>query len=124
MILSVKIVWVIVLGLIQFKIYSTINPRIAVFASFIEDVYRSWIMLCGSQFCLLKAFLVFKMYTAPSNSFLYVFLGKIGQIDSSVVRSLKKMTVNQDQEMESRIFAPLWGGPANVAALERNIKHR
>ena len=30
------------------------------FASFIEDVYKSWIMLCGSQFCLLKAFLVFK----------------------------------------------------------------
>ena len=54
----------------------------------------------------------------------YVFVGKVGQIDRSVVRSLKKMIVNQDQERESRIFAPLWGGPANLAALERNIKHR
>ena len=48
----------------------------------------------------------------------------VGDTDPSVSRSLKMMTLNTDQETESRIFAPLWGGPANLKALERNIKHR
>ena len=53
-----------------------------------------------------------------------IFSGKIGKIDPNVVRSLKMMMINQDPETESRIFAPLWGGPANLDALENNIKHR
>jgi len=49
---------------------------------------------------------------------------KIKGVDPSVVRAMKEMVVNTDPEQEARIFAPLWGGPANKAALERNIKHR
>ena len=43
-------------------------------------------------------------------------------VDPGVIRSLKQMTLNTDPE--ARIFAPLWGGPANLGALDRNIKHR
>ena len=53
-----------------------------------------------------------------------LFTGKLGETDPSVIRSLKLMIVNQDPETESRIFAPLWGGPANMHALGNNIKHR
>ena len=53
-----------------------------------------------------------------------LFAEKVGNIDRSVVRSLKMMTVNREQDREPAIFAPLWGGPANVAALEKNLKHR
>lgn len=45
-------------------------------------------------------------------------------VDPGVMRSLKQMTLNTDPETEARIFAPLWGGPANLGALDRNIKHR
>ena len=45
-------------------------------------------------------------------------------VDPGVMRSLKQMTLNADPETEARIFAPLWGGPANLGALDRNIKHR
>ena len=45
-------------------------------------------------------------------------------VDPGVMRSLKQMTLNTDPETEARIFAPLWGGPANLRALNRNIKHR
>ena len=45
-------------------------------------------------------------------------------VDPSVVRAMKRMMVNNDPEQEARIFAPLWGGPANQAALLKNIKHR
>ena len=48
----------------------------------------------------------------------------IGAADPAVVRAIKMMSVNTEPETESRIFAPLWGGPANVRALEKNIKHR
>ena len=53
-----------------------------------------------------------------------LFAEKVGNIDRRVARSLKMMTVNRDQDREPAIFAPLWGGPANVAALEKNLKHR
>ena len=45
-------------------------------------------------------------------------------MDLSVVSAMKKMVLNHDPEQEARIFAPLWGGPANRAALQKNIKHR
>ena len=48
----------------------------------------------------------------------------IGAADPAVVRAIKMMSVNTEPETEARIFAPLWGGPANVRALEKNIKHR
>jgi len=51
-------------------------------------------------------------------------LDKFAGVDPSVVRAMKRMVVNQDPEQEARIFAPLWGGPANQAALQKNIKHR
>ena len=51
-------------------------------------------------------------------------LGHLGSHAADVVRTLKIMTVNQDQETESRLFASLWGGPANLEALSQNIKHR
>ena len=50
--------------------------------------------------------------------------GIIGDADPSVVRAIKMMSVNTEPETESRIFAPLWGGAANIRALEKNIKHR
>ena len=51
-------------------------------------------------------------------------LNKFEGVDPSVVRAMKRMVLNQDPELEARIFAPLWGGPANRAALLKNIKHR
>ena len=45
-------------------------------------------------------------------------------VDPSVVRALKKMVLNDEPEKEAEIFAPLWGGPANRAALKKNFKHR
>ena len=53
-----------------------------------------------------------------------IFPDAVGDADPSVTRSMKMMTLNTDPETESRIFAPLWGGPANLRALEKNIKHR
>jgi enoyl-CoA hydratase/carnithine racemase len=51
--------------------------------------------------------------------------------DIGVLKSLKIMTHNakkmSKQESlaeEKRLFAPLWGGPANLAALTENIKHK
>lgn len=51
--------------------------------------------------------------------------------DGKVLKSLKTMAHNA-REMnyheslaeEKRLFAPLWGGPANHAALTQNIKHK
>jgi ethylmalonyl-CoA/methylmalonyl-CoA decarboxylase len=51
--------------------------------------------------------------------------------DVQVLKSLKTMAHNA-KEMnyheslaeEKRLFAPLWGGPANQAALTQNIKHK
>ena len=59
---------------------------------------------------------------AAENFLLNKFVG----VDPSVVRAMKRMVLDQDpeQETEARIFAPLWGGPANKAALQKNIKHR
>ena len=53
-----------------------------------------------------------------------IFPDKVHDVDPSVSRSMKMMTLNSDPETEARIFATLWGGPANLGALERNIKHR
>lgn len=50
--------------------------------------------------------------------------------DTKVVRAAKACISNaspltdETVEVESRIFAPLWGGPANNIALRRNIKHK
>lgn len=50
--------------------------------------------------------------------------------DARVVRAAKACVTNGSPltndiiEVESRIFAPLWGGPANNAALQKNIKHK
>ena len=59
---------------------------------------------------------------AAENFLLNKFLG----VDPSVVRAMKRMVLDQDpeQETEARIFVPLWGGPVNKAALQKNIKHR
>lgn len=50
--------------------------------------------------------------------------------DTGVLKSLKIMThnakeMNKQESLaeEKRLFAPLWGGPANLAALTENIKH-
>lgn len=49
--------------------------------------------------------------------------------DKNVVRAAKASVVNASMvsqevwENERRLFAPLWGGPANKRALEMNIKH-
>lgn len=50
--------------------------------------------------------------------------------DKSVVRTLKCLVLNSvyntenANEVEKRLFSPLWGGTANKEALEKNIKHR
>jgi len=45
--------------------------------------------------------------------------------DPSVTRVLKQMVVEpRGGDREARLFAPLWGGHANSAALSRNIKHK
>lgn len=51
--------------------------------------------------------------------------------DVEVLKSLKAMTHNAKEMSyqeslaeEKRLFAPLWGGPANRAALSQNIKHK
>lgn len=50
--------------------------------------------------------------------------------DTSVVRAAKASVVNASQiteemlEVERRIFAVLWGGPANKLALGMGIKHK
>ena len=43
-----------------FFISSTINPTIAAFASFIDDLYKSWIGLCWCQIVIFNALLIFK----------------------------------------------------------------
>ena len=53
-----------------------------------------------------------------------IFPDTCRDVDTGVMRSMKQMTLNTDPETEARIFAPLWGGPANLGALDRNIKHR
>ena len=40
--------------------FSTINPKIAAFVSFIEDVYKSWIVLCWCQLSIFDALHIFK----------------------------------------------------------------
>ncbi|XP_025203231.1 ethylmalonyl-CoA decarboxylase-like [Melanaphis sacchari] len=48
----------------------------------------------------------------------------------NVIRAIKRTVKCYEnsgeavQMLESRIFAPLWGGPANRAAIERNLKHK
>lgn len=51
--------------------------------------------------------------------------------DTGVLKSLKVMAhnakeMNKQQSLaeERRLFAPLWGGPANLAALTQSIKHK
>jgi len=51
--------------------------------------------------------------------------------DTGVLKSLKVMTHNAKEMSkeeslaeEKRLFAPLWGGPANLSALNHNIKHK
>jgi enoyl-CoA hydratase/carnithine racemase len=51
--------------------------------------------------------------------------------DTGVLKSLKVMAhnakeINMQESLaeEKRIFAPLWGGPANLLALTQNIKHK
>jgi enoyl-CoA hydratase/carnithine racemase len=51
--------------------------------------------------------------------------------DVEVLKSLKTMVHNAKElsyqgslSEEKRLFAPLWGGPANQAALAQNIKHK
>jgi hypothetical protein len=34
------------------------------------------------------------------------------------------MSYQESLDEEKRLFAPLWGGPANRAALTQNIKHK
>ena len=50
--------------------------------------------------------------------------------DTGVLKSLKAMAhnakeMNMQESLaeEKRLFAPLWGGPANLSALTQNIKH-
>ncbi|KAJ9574050.1 hypothetical protein L9F63_008576 [Diploptera punctata] len=51
--------------------------------------------------------------------------------DVQVIRALKAICFNattiscsESLAHEKRIFAPLWGGPANLTALSKNIKHK
>lgn len=50
--------------------------------------------------------------------------------DVNVIRAIKRTMQCYDDSpetvriMESRIFAPLWGGPANQAAIEKQLKHK
>jgi len=50
--------------------------------------------------------------------------------DVNVIRAIKRMVQCYDDSpetartMERRIFAPLWGGPANQAAIEKHLKHK
>ncbi|XP_060847194.1 ethylmalonyl-CoA decarboxylase-like isoform X3 [Rhopalosiphum padi] len=50
--------------------------------------------------------------------------------DVNVIRAIKRMVRCHDDSqeaarmIESRIFAPLWGGPVNQAAIERQVKHK
>ncbi|KAE9544038.1 hypothetical protein AGLY_001727 [Aphis glycines] len=50
--------------------------------------------------------------------------------DVNVIRAIKRMVQCYDDSpetvrmIESRIFAPLWGGPANQAAIEKHLKHK
>ena len=51
--------------------------------------------------------------------------------DVQVIRAIKAMCHNaatlscqESLAQEKRIFAPLWGGPANLTALSTNVKHK
>ena len=51
--------------------------------------------------------------------------------DTGVLKSLKVMAhntkeMNKHESLaeEKRLFAPLWGGPANLSALNQNTKHK
>lgn len=50
--------------------------------------------------------------------------------DYSITRAFKQAVIAQSRStleesisMEKKLFAPLWGGPANKEALAKNIKH-
>lgn len=42
----------------------------------------------------------------------------------AMAHNAKKMSYQESLDEEKRLFAPLWGGPANRAALTQNIKHK
>lgn len=42
---------------------------------------------------------------------------------ASIVITDGSYTIAKEEEMERRIFSPLWGGPANTAALQMRLKH-
>lgn len=51
-------------------------------------------------------------------------LNLVGGHELSVVRAVKKIVDCDNFEEEKRIFATTWGGPAQLKALSRNIKHK
>lgn len=42
----------------------------------------------------------------------------------AAIRNVRELTYKMSLPVERRIFAPLWGGPANRLALQRNMKHK
>jgi hypothetical protein len=41
-----------------------------------------------------------------------------------MAHNAKEMNKQQSLAEERRLFAPFWGGPANLDALSQNIKHK
>ena len=59
------------------------------------------------------------------------WLSKRINYDSSVVQAIKKTVISaRDNSLDESLtnersyFSPLWGGPANIKALQQNIKHK
>ncbi|XP_049834069.1 ethylmalonyl-CoA decarboxylase-like [Schistocerca gregaria] len=42
----------------------------------------------------------------------------------AAIRNVRELAYKTSLPVERRIFAPLWGGPANKLALQRNVKHK
>ena len=51
---------IIMFDWLDFSFFRTINPTIAAFVSFIDNVYKSWIGLCWSQLSVFHALQIFK----------------------------------------------------------------
>ena len=51
------------------------------------------------------------------------WLENLVQHDPEVLHAMKRSVYEQNFETERKLFAPLWGGPANKRALSKNLKH-
>lgn len=52
------------------------------------------------------------------------FAPQVLQAMKEIMVNARELSVEDSLIKERRIFAPLWGGPANLEALQKNIKHK